>query len=334
MNNISLKQVYFIITRRCNLFCSHCIRSSGPNLTDRLTLKQFTDASLKLQPFAQYAEILISGGEPTLHQEFRSIVKTACSIFKRVTINTNGLRERLLKDVASDNQNLGVQISIDGDETYHNKIRGLNTFNRSMATIRSLVDLGITVTVATTLSSVNMNSMYNLDEQLTQLPFNKWTIQREVIYGRAKGGNAINTDDWNNFASYVMENFKNKNRIIINSMFNFANLAKKLHTRDSSHILNCGTGTSKLYINPDLTVFPCGCMEEIILGDLSFDSSEAVLEKMSLLPINPSSTSPCKVCPFYQVCKGGCPGSSLHMFGSFGVGDFRCRAVKDLVLIH
>lgn len=332
-NSPILKQVYFIITRRCNLFCSHCIRSSGPDLSDGLTLEQFTKTAETIQPFANSAEILISGGEPTLHPEFYSIVNAACNIFNHVTINTNGLRKNLLLEVTSAKKNLGVQISIDGNEIYHNNIRGPNTFNRSVDAIKALAQSDIAVTVATTLNSFNLYSMDNLDVQLEDLPFHKWTIQREVIYGRAKQENAISTEDWNNFVSRVTQNFRNRNRIIINSMFNFVNLNNKLNSskKGNDYILNCGTGTSKIYINPDLTVFPCGCMEEIILGDLFVEPIEAILEKMQLLPVEPSSYSPCKACPFYQVCKGGCPGSSLHMFGSFGVGDLRCQAVKDLV---
>ena len=63
--------------------------------------------------------MLISGGEPTLHPSFYEIVNRSAKNFKKVVVNTNGLRFSQLKKV-NNFKNVSIQISLDGDEEVHN----------------------------------------------------------------------------------------------------------------------------------------------------------------------------------------------------------------------
>ncbi|PEQ91727.1 hypothetical protein CN481_15675 [Bacillus sp. AFS006103] len=328
---VSLQQIYFIITRTCNLFCSHCIRSSGPGVKDTVLYENALLAMEKLSPHGKQALFFISGGEPTLHPNFQEIVSKACELFPNVMVNTNGLNLHALKTAYKKHPNLKMQISVDGSRTAHDLIRGKGTFLKSIEHIRILSEMGAKITVATTVGKGNINSFNELDEQLKDVPFHIWTIKREVIYGRASQQNALSTEEWNRFVDRV-DDYENSTRIAIQPMFqlsSFSDEARNTHFDPDKR--NCGTGRSKLYINPNLSVFPCACLEEMIVGNLQSDTAESILDSIGSIPIEPQEFSPCRSCPVKEQCMGGCPGSSLHTYGEFGIGDPRCPAISDLV---
>lgn len=330
-SDVNLEQIYFVITRRCNLSCSHCIRSSGPGISDYLGVSDFVMALEKLYPYAKNAQILISGGEPTLHGDFVEMCKKASEIYPDIMVNTNGLRLKYLLDAyEATDKKLKVQISIDGDEEFHDNIRGKGTFQRSLRNINELSKHGVFVVIASTVGKNNFLGIKSLDSVLDDINYAIWTIKREVVFGRATLKNQLDTSSWNNFAKDAKQTFKNTDRLRISTMFDWHNMGKAINRPHKNNIMNCGTGTSKLYINPDLTVFPCGCLEQINLGDLSKDNAQSVilsmLEKIPNKPLN----SICQLCPFKTLCNGGCPGSAYNYFGNFYSGDPRCPAIKDL----
>jgi len=329
-----LKNIYFIITRRCNLACSHCIRTSGPNIHDALTLQEFKLALHNLEPYLQKnTRLLLSGGEPTLHPDFLPMLEHAKAIFTKITINTNGLRKKQLINAIEILPSLTIQVSLDGDESSRDKIRGAGSFKRALSNISTLSKLNANVIVATTASKKNITALDSLDSELSPIPFVQWNIKREIIYGRSQHKTALSTGEWNDFVFSFNEKSLNKHRLELQSHFAFnknslENIDKNTYARENQ---NCGTGTSKLYINPNLTTYPCGCMEEINLGNLikePIESFEANFRKIK--PIL-SENSPCHFCPFVKACNGGCPGYSLRTYGQIGVGDPRCPSINDLL---
>lgn len=324
-----ITQIYFVLTRRCNLFCDHCIRSSGPGLEEELSFDSAKKTLENLSKYYKSANLLLSGGEPTLHKNFVEIAEISSRLFDNVTINTNGLRHSFLEEaILRGRGNLGVQISIDGDATSHNKIRGKGTFERTIQTIKKIPD-NVHLTIATTVTKNNIHTLPSLDSYLQNIPFDSWTLQREVLYGRASlSSEKVHTAEWNSFVKTFKKNSLNQKRIVIGTMFDFTSLFKM----KSNSGMNCGTFRTKFYINPDLTVFPCGCLEEQTFCDLSKEDSSVILERMKRLSVSPNKESPCKKCPFLKVCNGGCPGASYNYFQQYGVGDPRCPAINDLLI--
>jgi len=326
---VSLRQIYAIITRRCNLECSHCIRSSSPRVSDQGSASDFVHAFELLSPAAPAATMLISGGEPCIHPDFHRIVGAASSLFSRVVINTNGLFVGRLLEAAADFR-FAVQVSLDGSQATHDAIRGEGTFSKALGGIATLCAAGINVTVATTVSRNNIDALGDLDAALTELNFARWTIQREVVYGRANGSAAVSTSRWNNFVGVVGSGFTNRHRIRVRSMYASIDTpdAPVPHlTAEDLLWANCGTGRSKLYINPDLTCFPCGCLENVLLGDLKVCCANDIIRALQSLPVGEPAGNACKTCRFLEACRGGCPGAAYNYYGDFRAGDPRCPRV-------
>ena len=88
--DIELGPIQIEITGRCNMNCAHCRASEMPKKDMPL------EEILKIVKFARmyspnYKEITISGGEPTMHNNFREVVR---ELRKNgadyLTITTNG----------------------------------------------------------------------------------------------------------------------------------------------------------------------------------------------------------------------------------------------------
>lgn len=97
--SFQLEQCYLLLTRRCNLSCTHCIRSSDSSFNEYIKLELVNRIIADLSSKFPYATLLLSGGEPTLHPDFGEIVQLALNSFKKVIVNTNGMNLKRLKQI-------------------------------------------------------------------------------------------------------------------------------------------------------------------------------------------------------------------------------------------
>ncbi|WP_414430914.1 radical SAM protein [Alcanivorax sp. IL3] len=319
-----LKQAYLLLTRQCNLSCSHCIRSSTPFNTEFMDYQLALHVIRELVTISEDSVLLISGGEPTLHRDFQSIVSFASEKFKQVVINSNGLRLRPLREVAIF-PTVSVQISIDGGKAEHDAIRGEGTFERTIRNINELAESGLSVTVATTVTNSNIESIHDLDSVLENIAFERWNIKRVVGSGRANDADDISTGKWNEFVGCIKVSSKNKKRLRVSYMFSDESIRSAGSVEEStpSYSSNCGTGRSKFYINPNGTVYPCACMEDRIVASFKEQNIREIVGVLSQQEIEPHKSSVCRVCPAWQACRGGCPGAAMRTF-SPSLGDPRC----------
>ena len=190
---------------------------------------------------------------------------------------------------------------------------------------------GLSVTVATTVSQFNFNDIANLDKSLKTISFKKWNIKRLVGYGRADDDGDVLTSEWN-FLVAQTQKYTNHERISIKNMFSLQSLqnvvTERLPLLEMSKMgCNCGTGRSKLYINPNGTTYPCACMEHKIIGDFSQHGYENIKNNLESLDIFPKEHAICHSCNVWSLCQGGCPGVN-ERFNR--VGDIRCPVVKQV----
>lgn len=332
-DRFNMQQCYLLLTRRCNLACSHCIRSSDRSFTEFIDMdlvkKVFFEISHKTD--CSQVTMLISGGEPTLHKDFLEIIRLSTQIFPKTIINTNGLNIKSLLACAPFRERLSIQISIDGSEPMHESIRGKNTFRRTLKNVDILAKSGLSVTVATTVSRFNFNDIENLDGSLYDINFKKWNIKRLVGYGRADDDGDVLTSEWN-FLVAKTQKYANHECISIKNMFSLQSLKNMMTERFSLLEMskmgcNCGTGRSKLYINPNGTTYPCACMEHKIVGDFRKHGYEYIKNSLESLDIFPKKSAICHSCNVWSLCQGGCPGVSERFDRT---GDIRCPIVKKV----
>ena len=323
-------QVYLLLTEKCNLNCKMCIR--GDKSTKELSLADLQNLEW-IEEFASH-DIVITGGEPTLCKDFIPIISFLKDKAKSISICTNGTYDSYLTDEVIDS-NIGIQISIDGTENAHNSIRGKDSYSRIMETIGKLETIGKSYTVSSVVSKRNMACMKELADILADLKFMKhWNISYEMPFGHADIQDLVSAEDWNAFVEEMLDYvcFRMK----IQKMFPFdlydKNKDKLEELFKGRKCSNCGSGRNKIYIYPDLNVYPCTCLTDFCLGNLRDMPLKQIMQSELALRFADYTILPdskCQSCEYLKYCNGGCIGMSYHYFHKLGCGDIRCPKLRN-----
>lgn len=321
-------QIYLLLTEKCNLRCNYCIRGKKNN--SELSLEKL-NLLLQENDFSQ-DQVLLTGGEPLLHRNFQEIVQICLDKFKYVAINTNGLlldKSRIVK-----NSRIHYQISLDGDKVEHDGLRGNGTFDKVLANLKILDQKKISYNVSSVINKSNCDQILKLIPILYNLKNMKyWKVEPQLPFGCGAQEQCVDVEKWNHIVDLLIS--KAPFRLKIKKLFNFSvidNLPeekrKELKNRKLS---NCGSCKQKIYIYPDLTVYPCTCLKDFPLGNLQYNSLRNILksEKAQVfIDYKINASSKCISCKYFDICKSGCIGCSYNIFGKLGMGDSRCPLIK------
>jgi len=134
----------------CNLTCTHCFVSCGPQATTHALMTRDQVAARVAEALALgVREIYLTGGEPFLHPDIEAIVADTLA-HAPVTVLTNGTlftaaRITWLADRSLASRHaLELRISLDGlDAATHDAFRGPGAWLRTLAGLRALVAAGL-----------------------------------------------------------------------------------------------------------------------------------------------------------------------------------------------
>lgn len=280
-------------------------------------------------------DVVITGGEPSIHSNYQDIVELMCLKAKTVTVTSNGTLD-LHMEALMHYENLFFQISLDGDETEHNIIRGKESFEQTWCSLEKLDKLHMKYSVASVVSQKNKNEIFKLIPKLeTLLNMRFWRISYEMPFGSAEGLlNIMGAAEWNAFVDNLLEAVKF--RVKIQKIFPFDLYDAKKNELENLALsrkrsLNCGSGSSKIYVYPDFNVYPCTCLTDFCVGNLITTSLPEILEGVENRRFSEyelKAESECQTCEYKIFCNGGCVGMSYHYFGELGLGDKRCPKLQ------
>ncbi|MDQ6803015.1 MAG: methyltransferase domain-containing protein, partial [Acidobacteriota bacterium] len=158
-----LRELWLQINNACNLSCTHCLVSSGPNgiagmLTENIVATIDAAAALGIE------RVYITGGEPFLRRDIfdlaTHITQThGCEliVLTNATLFAGRVRE-LLRTL--DRGKVKFQVSIDGARPATNDpIRGAGTFHKALDGARILSDLGFDVSLTTVTTEENLDEL-------------------------------------------------------------------------------------------------------------------------------------------------------------------------------
>ncbi len=169
------------LTLECNLRCGHCGSRAGEARPDELTTQECLRVVGELAALGTEL-ITLSGGEPTLRNDWDQIAQAATSRGVLVNMVTNGIytggrtaRDMALKAKAAGMANVGI--SIDGPQEIHETIRGANTFERALNSIREYSAEGMKVAVLTTVNRMNFPVLEQMKQIVEQSGATMWRLQ-------------------------------------------------------------------------------------------------------------------------------------------------------------
>lgn len=283
-------KVYFEITHNCNLRCRHCYIQE----TVRMQENVFLDKEVILRTLDELEEmgtheIVITGGECMLHNDFFEIINHICMLGMKLILLTNGnLINREFIEKVNDYPIADIRISIYGKESTHDEMTCVKgSYQKSVDALKMLrQEKGIgTATIL-----VTKDNFGELDE-LTRM-FKDYGIEY----------------DFNAFIFPTMEqDMSPTNFRIENVITEFVN----------KYVINCSgskcaAGISRFRVDPHGNVSPCDLLKHEKLGNIyekkigeiiASEERSAWLEKLEKI-LNSNECSKCGDKKFCSCCLG------------------------------
>ncbi|MDY0352142.1 MAG: radical SAM protein [Desulfobulbaceae bacterium] len=179
------RNVFFHILTACNLSCRHCYINASQHGTETLSAATVIDW---LRLFARPEEpsnLILLGGEPTLHPDLPSIIRAAKSMRFAVTVDTNGYLFHDFLNRVTPKELDYLSFSLDGpDAAVNDPIRGENSFAVCTENLRKAVGKGFRTSVIYTVSSLNIDHLHRMPRLLKSLGVKRFFIQVIGLRGK------------------------------------------------------------------------------------------------------------------------------------------------------
>ncbi|MCI5141523.1 MAG: radical SAM protein [Candidatus Electrothrix sp. ATG1] len=185
------RNVFFHLLTACNLSCQHCYINPPQHGTETLS----TERVLKwLRLFArpeQKSNLILLGGEPTLHPDLAVIIRAAKSMRYAVTVDSNGyLFHDLLERIRPSELDF-LSFSLDGpDATVNDPLRGQGVFDVCTKNLRKAVALGFQTSLIYTVSSRNIAHLHKMPALLSEFGVRRFFIQVIGLRGKPAAASA------------------------------------------------------------------------------------------------------------------------------------------------
>jgi MoaA/NifB/PqqE/SkfB family radical SAM enzyme len=191
------RNIFFHILTACNLACRHCYINPAQHGTATLPLATVCQwLKLFARPERQ-TNLILLGGEPTLHPDLAAIIKAAKSMRYAVTVDTNGYLFHDLLDRVRPQELDYLSFSLDGPEAAVNDpIRGEGVFAVCTENIRRAVARGFNTSLIYTVSSLNIDQLHRMPALLAELGIRRFFIQVIGLRGNPAANRPTAGDTW------------------------------------------------------------------------------------------------------------------------------------------
>lgn len=250
-----LSEFWFHITDRCNRSCRHCLFSCGPGKGAELEYAGFRNV-LKQVLALGTRTVYITGGEPLVHPKINHMLSDLFSLSGNVQVVmlTNGeliLSQRdFFKSVPL--ERFYLQISVDGNEMAHDRLRGRGSYQRVMEALRIARAENIRTCLAMTVHPGNLDDMPDLIDIADAHDIGNVHYLWLFATGRAKEETAVSMDEVFFRLKRAYDLSRQKNIVIDN----IEALKCQVFSIPGTKYDLSNAGWSSLAMGPDLAVYP------------------------------------------------------------------------------
>lgn len=336
---ISSKPIEFFfqwhLTERCNLRCKHCYQegsqigevslSQAKKIVNIAfdTIKGWSDTyEINFSP-----SFNVTGGEPFLSSFLPDILRyLQIKEFKLFLLTNGTMIDREKAHMLAAIPIEGVQVSIEGPEAVHDRIRGKGSFKKAMVGVGHLLDAGLVVTLNMTISEINYAYLQDLIELASSVGAQRLGFSRLVPYGRGKDliRRIIPQQKLRQVYEDILAIRNNKVSIATGDP-----VASQIDSTiiDDGHadipLGGCAAGVSGITILPDGTLTPCRRLG-IPVGNILTDPLReiwAASPVLELLRTKSAYKGKCGTCARWSQCRG-CRAIAYAYSLSQGIGDY------------
>ncbi len=262
------------VTPRCNLRCLHCYLDYA-NKSDYTELST-EQCKLIIDKLAASGimEVLVTGGELFTRRDIEEILRYITSKKINLTLFTNAtlITEKMewLKEI----QLRKINISLDGDETAHDRLRGKGSFAKTLNSIKLLKKWGISIAINCVISTFNVDKI-----DIIEAFFDENGIEHQYTMitpvGSAKdNGYLVPTDEQYREATkkiYEMMKDGRKNTSYYDTNKEKFLVSHKGHEKQLNVGWMCNAGHTKVDIDFNGDVYLCPFDESTKIGNILTD---------------------------------------------------------------
>ena len=155
-----IRELWFHLTNRCNMACGHCLFSSSPADGSELPAPRVLQIAAEAYQ-AGCRLFVLTGGEPLVHPGIDDIVRQILAYEgSHVAMLTNGLDlTAFMNRLRPDPEYFHLQISLDGLEQTHDRLRGKGAFAKLSMTFNRLREAATPFTISMCVTAANVHQM-------------------------------------------------------------------------------------------------------------------------------------------------------------------------------
>lgn len=319
-----LQTAVWEITLACCFRCAYCGSRGGKARENELSTAECMHVARQLADMGCRRVSLI-GGEVFMRPDWEAIVQALTSRGVITCIITNGFRlSPAILDALRRLQIESVAVSLDGVREVHDACRQAGSYDRAMATLRTLSAAGIPTSVITALRADNAPLLPQLYEELRKTSVFAWQIQACAPMGNAESNRLDVTFDAGKVLQFIAATAPTAPfRIAAADNIGY-------YTAEESRVRGiaggvfggCAAGLSTVGIDSVGNVRGCesmydarfteGNLRERTLADIWTDPAAFAYNRRfapSLL------TGGCQACPHGDTCAGGCRSYNFFTTG-------------------
>lgn len=323
------------ITLKCDLACRHCGSRAGRERPDELTTEQAFELIRQMADLG-IKEVTVIGGEAYLRDDWTEIIAEVRRKGMDCTMTTGGrgvTKERAA--VAKAAGLMSVSVSLDGNETCHDRLRGVEgSYRSAVEAIANLRGAGIPVSVNTQINRLSYRHLRHvLEEVMIKYKAHGWQLQLTVPMGRAADEPDVLLQPYDlleifpHLAELVPIAEANKIRIYPGNNVGYFGPYEHLLRRHfpQGHSGSCGAGRATLGIEADGTLKGCPSLhtDDWAGGNILDSSLKDVWERSKALRYTRDRTVDdlwgyCRTCYYAENCMSGCTWMTHSLFGKPG----------------
>ena len=315
-----LKDLFLELTLQCNLGCYHCGSRCEKNKQDAVPTEMLIHVLNRVKETygIDGIRIDITGGEPLLREDFFDIMKAIHELGFHFGMTSNATL--ITKEVAQKLHDVGlnaIAVSIDGVESTHDRLRGMNgAYKKAMTGIQNLIDVGgfdhLNITTV-----VNHETIHELDalyDIILDIDVDSWRIAGLEPIGRALEHKdlLLTADDWKYMLDFIYQK-RCEQMPVMYGCPHYLGIEYERDVRDWYFLCNAGIRVASIMANGDIgACLDIERMEETIQGNIYKDDFVDVWEnRFEIFRKRLSSRSKiCKDCEHEPYCQG----DSAHSF--------------------
>lgn len=307
------------LTQACDLHCRHCYDRSAREAV------RLEDAVRVLDDLVGFCRerrvrgaVSLSGGNPLLHPDFTAIYRAVVERGFAVSILGNPAPRARIEELLAIAEPGFYQVSLEGLPEHNDWVRGQGHFDRTVAFLRVLRELGVSTMVMLTLTADNVDQVVPLTARLRGL-VDDFHFNRLAMVGEGASLRLPTRERYERFlGEYVAAAERDPAFGIKDNLINIVRRRRQQPPFGGCTGFGCGAAFNFLALLPDGQAHACRKFPSPV-GDAVRDGLAAVYESGAAARYR-SGCAACSGCAIRPVC-GGC----LAVAHGFGLDPLRQR---------